>query len=35
LQAVRENRYVVMGKDFDVAYRKHTNKSKKEFAFYA
>jgi len=35
LQAVRENRYVVMGKDFDVAYRKHTNKSKKEFAFYS
>lgn len=35
LQAVRENRYVVMGKDFDTAYRKHTNKSKKEFAFYS
>ena len=35
LQAVRENRYMVMSKDFDVAYRKHTNKSKKEFAFYS
>jgi len=35
LQAVRENRYVVMTKDFDKAYRKHTNKSKKEFSFYS
>lgn len=34
LQAVRENRYVIMSKDFDTAYRKHTNKSKKTFAFY-
>jgi len=35
LQAVRENRYVIMSKDFDTAYRKHTNKSKKTFAFYS
>lgn len=32
LQAVRENRYVILSKDFDKAYRKHTNKNEKEFA---
>merc|ERR1711908_184687 len=35
LQAVRENRYVILSKDFDKAYRKHTNKIEKEFAFYS
>lgn len=35
LQAVRENRYVILSKDFDKAYRKHTNKNEKEFAFYS
>merc|ERR1711988_856537 len=35
LQAVRENRYVVLSKDFDKAYRKHTNKNEKEFEFYS
>jgi 26S proteasome regulatory subunit T3 len=35
LQAVRENRYVILSKDFDKAYRKHTNKAEKEFAFYS
>merc|ERR1712216_389987 len=35
LQAVRENRYVVLTKDFDIAYKKHTNKNDKEFAFYS
>ena len=27
LQAVRENRYVVLPKDFDTAYKKHNNKA--------
>lgn len=35
LQAVRENRYVVLSKDFDAAYKKHVNKSDKEYAFYS
>merc|ERR1711908_92120 len=35
LQAVRENRYVVLSKDFDKAYRKHADKHDKEFAFYS
>merc|ERR1711871_1714372 len=35
LQAVRENRYVVLSKDFDIAYKKHTKKNDKEFAFYS
>jgi len=35
LQAVRENRYVVLTKDFDIAYKKHTNKNDKEFSFYS
>lgn len=34
LQAVRKNRYVVLGKDFDTAYKKHINKHDKEHAFY-
>ena len=35
LQAVRENRYVVLTKDFDKAYKKHVNKADKDFAFYS
>ncbi|CAM9992923.1 unnamed protein product [Scytosiphon promiscuus] len=35
LQAVRENRYVVLGKDLDKAYKKHVNKHDTEHAFYS
>ena len=35
LVKVRENRYVVLSKDFDTAYKKHTKKNDKEFAFYS
>merc|ERR1719421_200580 len=35
LQAVRNNRYVVLPKDFDNAYKKHNNKADREFAFYS
>mmetsp|Transcript_15318 Transcript_15318/g.20212 ORF Transcript_15318/g.20212 Transcript_15318/m.20212 type:complete len:406 (-) Transcript_15318:195-1412(-) len=35
LQAVRQNRYVILGKDFDEAYKKHVNKADKEHAFYS
>jgi 26S proteasome regulatory subunit T3 len=34
LQAVRENRYVVLPKDFDNAYKKAVNNREKELAFY-
>jgi 26S proteasome regulatory subunit T3 len=34
LQAVRKNRYVVLGKDFDKAYKNNVNKADKELAFY-
>jgi 26S proteasome regulatory subunit T3 len=34
LQAVRENRYVVLPKDFDKAYKKSINQSDKEHLFY-
>jgi len=34
LQAVRKNRYVVLGKDFDKGYKNNTNKKETEFAFY-
>ena len=34
LQAVRENRYVVLAKDFDRAYKKACNKNEKEHLFY-
>merc|ERR1711965_47413 len=34
LHAVRENRYVVMPKDLDAAYKKHVNKASTDFAFY-
>jgi 26S proteasome regulatory subunit T3 len=35
LQAVRENRYVVLPKDFDKAYKKAVNNREKELAFYS
>merc|ERR1719148_244164 len=35
LQAVRENRYVVLPKDFDTAYKKAVNNREKEFLFYS
>uniref|UniRef100_A0A7S2XX15 AAA+ ATPase domain-containing protein n=1 Tax=Fibrocapsa japonica TaxID=94617 RepID=A0A7S2XX15_9STRA len=35
LCAVRENRYVVLPKDFDKAYKNNTNKQDKEHAFYS
>jgi 26S proteasome regulatory subunit T3 len=34
LQAVRQNRYVVLSKDFDRGYKNNTNKKETEFAFY-
>jgi 26S proteasome regulatory subunit T3 len=34
LMAVRENRYVVLPKDLDAAYKKHVNKRSTDFAFY-
>jgi 26S proteasome regulatory subunit T3 len=34
LHAVRENRYVVLSKDLDAAYKKHVNKADTDFAFY-
>jgi len=34
LHAVRENRYVILPKDFDAAYKKHVNKADTDFAFY-
>lgn len=35
LQAVRKNRYVILSKDFDKAYKKHVNKADKEHLFYS
>lgn len=35
MQAVRKNRYVIMTKDFDEAYKKLVKKNDKEFAFYS
>merc|ERR1712025_197180 len=34
LHAVRENRYVVLPKDLDAAYKKNVNKASTDFAFY-
>ena len=34
MQAVRKNRYVVMHKDFEKAYKLILKRSKKEFSFY-
>lgn len=35
LQAVRQNRYVILTKDFEEGYKKHANKADQEFAFYS
>jgi 26S proteasome regulatory subunit T3 len=35
LHAVRANRYVVVPKDFEEGYKKHTSKAEKEFQFYS
>eukprot|EP00607_Mallomonas_marina_P010962 CAMPEP_0182423190 /NCGR_PEP_ID=MMETSP1167-20130531/9090_1 /TAXON_ID=2988 /ORGANISM="Mallomonas Sp, Strain CCMP3275" /LENGTH=396 /DNA_ID=CAMNT_0024601903 /DNA_START=124 /DNA_END=1314 /DNA_ORIENTATION=- len=35
MQAVRKNRYVVLPKDFDEAYKKLVKKADKEFSFYS
>lgn len=35
LQAVRENRYVILPKDFDAAYKKAVNNREREHAFYS
>ena len=35
LQAVRANRYVILTKDFDKAYKKHVNKADKDHLFYS
>jgi 26S proteasome regulatory subunit T3 len=34
LHAVRENRYIILNKDFEKAYKNNTKKADKEFAFY-
>ncbi|KAM3570361.1 hypothetical protein VYU27_007560, partial [Nannochloropsis oceanica] len=34
LQAVRKNRYVILARDFDAAYKKHVTKADKEHHFY-
>jgi 26S proteasome regulatory subunit T3 len=35
MQAVRQNRYVILSKDFDEAYKKCVKKGEKEQAFYS
>ena len=35
MQAVRRNRYVILSRDFDEAYKKCVKKADKEFAFYS
>ena len=34
MQAVRENRYVILGKDFEKAYKKAIRKDEQEHEFY-
>ena len=34
MQAVRNNRYVVMNKDFEKGYKANTQKNDKDFEFY-
>ena len=34
MQAVRENRYVVLGKDFEKGYKNNTKKDEQEHEFY-
>lgn len=35
MQAVRKNRYVILARDFDEAYKKCVKKAEKEFTFYS
>lgn len=35
MQAVRRNRFVIIGKDFDEAYKKIVKRTDKEFGFYS
>jgi 26S proteasome regulatory subunit T3 len=35
MQAVRKNRYVILPKDFDEAYKKLVKRHDKEFVFYS
>ncbi len=35
MMAVRKNRYVILSKDFDEAYRNKVKKAEKEFTFYS
>lgn len=35
MMAVRRNRYVILSKDFDEAYRNKVKKAEKEFSFYS
>ena len=35
MKAVRKNRYVILAKDFDEAYKKCVKKAEKEFTFYS
>lgn len=35
MQAVRKNRYVILPRDFDEAYKKCVKKADKEFTFYS
>ncbi len=34
MQAVRKNRYVILPKDFETAYKKHVKGGQNEFMFY-
>jgi 26S proteasome regulatory subunit T3 len=34
LRAVRSNRYVILNKDFEEAYKNNTKKTETDFAFY-
>ncbi len=35
MQAVRNNRYMILSRDFDEAYKKCVKKADKEFVFYS
>ena len=35
MQAVRKNRYVILPKDFDEAYKKIVKKAERDFSFYS
>ncbi len=34
MQAVRKNRYVILGKDLEKGYKSHVKKDETEFEFY-